>query len=283
MNKLLLRLCVAAIFLFWVPRMAIADCVDSVHLDIHSVQCHGLRNGIVRVGKVFGGEKPFFFSIDNQSFSTNTVFDHLWPGAYTLYVRDASNCVREWAFTVPEPEELKVYLFAERDTVTAGQPFGLKAVVTPESTQLISISWRPPNIFLRQDTLIQTVRISEATTFAVEVNTSDGCLARDQRTVEVKKAALYFPNAIKPGSNQDAYFTVFAGEGVSRIVDMQVYSRGGGLIFERHDFQPNDPLKGWGGRWQGRYVQPGVYLWTAVIEYSDKSRERFQGSVTVIN
>lgn len=283
MNKLLLRLPVAVIFLFWVPRMALADCVDSVRLDIRSVQCHGLRNGILRVEKVFGGEKPFFFSIDGQSFSTNSVFDHLWPGKYTLSVRDASNCIRQWSFTVPEPEELKVYLFAEKDTVTAGQPVRLRAVVTPEGTPLTSVFWRPPDLFLRQDTLVQTTRISEATTFAVEVNTSDGCLARDQKTVEVKKAALYFPNVIMPGSNQDAYFTVFAGEGVSRIVDMQVYSRGGGLIFERHDFLPNDPLKGWGGRWQGRYVQPGVYLWTAVIEYADKTREQFQGSVTVIN
>jgi hypothetical protein len=136
---------------------------------------------------------------------------------------------------------------------------------------------------LTQDTLAQTVSISETTTFAIEIQTPGGCIARDQVTVIVKKANVFIPNVIKPGSNQDAYFTVFAGEGVTRIVTMQVFSRGGGLVFERHDFQPNDPLRGWNGRWQNKYVQPGVYPWQVVVEYLDGRQESFRGDVTVVN
>ena len=283
MSKILLRLLPVALLFLWFQRNAVAGCVDSMRVKIQAVQCYGLRNGVVRVDSVYGGEKPFFYSIDGQSFSTNPVFDHLWPGAYTLYVRDASNCVRQWPVSVPEPEEMLVHLFAENDTVSAGAPVQLKALVTPEGAALSAIQWRPPDLFQQQDSLEQVVRISETTTFAVEVLTADGCLARDQTTVAVSDINLYFPNIIKPGSNQDAYFTAFAGEGVARIVNMQVYSRGGGLVFERSDFTPNDPIKGWNGRWQGKYVQPGVYPWTAVVEYSDGLQKRYTGTVTVVN
>jgi hypothetical protein len=247
------------------------------------VQCYGLRNGIIQVDTVFGGEKPFFYSLDGHSFSTNPTFDLLWPGTYTLYVRDASLCVKERQVYMPEPEELKVQLFAEKDAVTTGEPVELKAVITPEGVPVSVVEWRPPDIFQRQDTLSQHVNISETTTFAIEIRTPDGCIARDQTTVEVEKTKVYFPNVIKPGSNQDAYFTAFTGDGVARIVTMQVFSRGGGLVFERRDFQPNDPLKGWNGRWQGKYVQPGVYPWQAMMEYSDGRRVMFRGDVTVVN
>lgn len=283
MSKFLLRLFPAALLLLWFQANAAAACVDSVRLEIHSVQCYGLRNGVVHVDSVYGGEKPFFYSIDGQSYSTNPTLDHLWPGVYTLYVRDASNCVRQWSVTVPEPEELLVQLTAQKDTVALGEPVELRAVVTPEGIPVTAIEWRPPDLFPQQESLAQSVRISETTTFAVEIHTKDGCLARAQTTVEVEKINLYFPNVIKPGSNQDAYFTAFAGEGVARIAAMEIYSRNGGLVFERRDFAPNDPIKGWNGRSQGKYVQPGVYLWNAIVEYSDGRQKRFNGTVTVVN
>lgn len=283
MDKFLLRLFAAAFLFVWFSSSARAACIDSIRMKISPVQCYGLRNGMVHVDTVFGGEKPFFYSIDGQSFSTNPLFDHLWPGNYTVYIRDASNCVREWYVNVPEPEELRVYLSVEADTVAAGEILALKAVVTPEGSVLNYIEWRPGDLFKRQDSLLQQVALSESTTFAVEVRTETGCIARDQTTVEVKKVNVYFPNIIKPGSNQDAYFTLFAGEGIERIVSMQVYSRSGSLVFERHDFLPNDPLRGWNGRWQGKYAQPGVYPWVVEIEYPDGARKHYRGTVTVVN
>lgn len=257
--------------------------MDSVWLDVKSVQCYGLRNGVIRIDTVFGGEKPFYYSIDGQSFSTNPTFDRLWPGIYTMYVRDASGCVKQWPVTVAEPEELRVQLFYPKDTLMAGETAQLRAVVTPEDIPISAIEWRPPDMFQVQGTLSQNVIVSQTTTFAIEIRTPGGCVARDQATVEVEPVNLFFPNVIKPGSNQDAYFTVFAGEGVARVVALQVYSRGGGIMFERRDFSPNDPLKGWNGRWRGKTVQTGVYPWLALVEYFDGRQKYFRGSVTVVN
>lgn len=289
MSKFLLRLSPAvllflshhALAAFFRPESA--PCPDSLRLHVFSVQCYGLRNGIIEVDTVFGGVRPFYFSIDGQSFSTNPVFDHLWPGVYTVFARDATGCVSHWQVTVPEPEELQVVLIADADTVAEGETVGLKASVAPEGIPLSAIEWRPPDLFSRHDTLFQKPRITETTTFAIEIRTAGGCIARDQATVEVEKTNIYIPNVIKPGSNQDAYFTLFSGEGIARIVEMRVYSRGGGLVFERKDFSPNDPIKGWNGRWQGKYVQSGVYPWIVVVEYLDGRRKQLRGNVTVVN
>ena len=282
MTIFLLRCLPVSLLLFCCQESSFAACVDSIDLEIHSVECYGLRNGFIKVSAVYGGEKPFYYSIDGQSFSTNSAFDRLWPGAYTVYVRDASGCVKQWQAVVPEPEELEVYLFSDKDTVAEGETVNLQAVVTPPGIALQAIEWRPPDLFQVQDSLNQTVRLAETTNFAIEVRTPDGCLARDQITVAVDKTNLYFPNVIRPGSNQDAYFTLFAGEGISRIVSMLIYSRGGSVVFERDNFPPNDPLKGWNGRWGSKPVQPGVYLWVAEIEYLSGKRRQYQGNVTVV-
>ena len=277
-----LRYLPVSLLLFCSLNVVSGACVDSVDLEVHSVQCYGLRNGIIQVRNVFGGEKPYFYSIDGQSFSTNPYFDHLWPGGYTFYVRDASGCVKQWEVTVPEPEELQVRLFTDKDTVVEGGAVLVHAIVTPPGVPLQAIEWRPPNLFGVQDSLIQTAFLSESTDIAIEVRMPDGCIARDQIFVAVEKANLYFPNVIKPGSNQDAYFTLFAGEGISRIVSMSVFGRNGGIVFERFNFQPNDPLKGWNGRWGDKPAQPGVYLWVAVLEYLNGTKKQFQGNVTVV-
>lgn len=283
MSTLLLRRLPAAFLFLWFQHSISAACVDSIRLDVQGVQCFGLRNGAISVDTVFGGEHPFYYSIDGQSFSTNKRFDLLWPGIYTFYVRDASGCVKEWEVTVPEPEPLEVKLFSDKDTVAEGSTVQLRAVVTPEGIPLSAIEWRPPDLFAQQDSLAQTAIVPSTTNFAIEVSTKDGCIARDQVRVEVEKTNVYFPNIIMPGSNQDAYFTMFAGEGVARIVALQVYSRGGGIVFERRDFPPNDPVKGWNGRWRGQPVQTGVYLWLAVVEYVSGEQKHFQGNVTVVN
>lgn len=264
-------------------HFATADCVDSVRWSVEPVQCNGLRNGFLYIDSVFGGNPPYYFSLDGQSFSTRPTFDRLAAGEYTLRVKDDSGCVREWSVLMTEPEFLQVKLHTTDTLVVAGAAFSLFAEVVPPQVTLQSIEWRPPDLFIHSNTLVQRLSITQTTTFAIEVQTPGGCIARDQVTVQVEDANLYFPNVIKPGSNQDAYFTLFAGEGVASIVILQIYSRSGGLVFERQAFVPNDPLKGWNGRANGKAVQSGVYPWRAVIEYLDGRVRQFNGSVTVVH
>lgn len=264
---------------FW----ASANCVDSVHINVKPVQCFGLRNGVIEVIEVTGQHPPYYFSLDGQTFSTRPVFDLLWAGEYILYVRDSTGCVREFPVLVPEPEELKVDLDVNDAYIVAGEQFQIKATVYPPNSNLTAIQWRPPALFPVQHQLAQLVSIAENTDFAIEVRNTDGCIARDNLTVPVEQATLYVPNAFSPGSNQNNYFTVFSGEGVARVIYLQVYSRGGHLVFENRNFQPNDPLMGWNGKWRSRPAPAGYYIWIAEVEYLDGDRKRMSGGVALVN
>ena len=173
------------------------------------------------------GNPPYYFSLDGQSYSTRPTFDRLAAGEYTLRVKDESGCTKAWTIVMSEPELLQVKLRSTDTLVVAGTAFSLLAEVVPQPVTLQSIAWRPPDLFAIANTLTQRLFIQQTTTFAIEVQDENGCIARDQVTVQVEEANLYFPNVIKPSSNQDAYFTLFAGEGVARIVTLQIYSRVG--------------------------------------------------------
>ncbi len=279
-----MRLVTLGLFLIFISTSfrASSSEVDSIRAIVTPVQCFGLRNGVIHVDTVYGGEKPFFYSLDGQTFTTNPSFERLWAGEYMLYVRDASGGTKSWPYLVKEPAELEVKLVVSATTVVAGESLNIRALASVETEFLQQIEWRPPALFPQQDTLRHTVSISESTQFAIIVHDKYGCAARDELTVEVEKTNIYFPNVIKPGSAADANFTVFAGEGVRRVVSLQVYSRGGSLVFERLDFQPNAPLLGWGGRWDGKSAQTGVYPYLAVVEFWDGKQKRYEGSVTVV-
>lgn len=260
-----------------------ASCVDTVLLNVKPVQCFGLRNGVIEVTEVHGYYPPYYFSLDGQTFSTRPVFDLLWAGEYLLHVRDSTGCVKVFPVMVPEPEELKVDLDVNDNSIKAGEEFQIKATVYPPTTQLTAILWRPPSLFPNQNQLVQTVSVAEDTDFAIEIRNANGCIARDNLSVTVEQINLYVPNAFSPGSNQNNYFTLFSGEGIKRVVYLQVYGRSGHLIFENRNFQPNDPLMGWNGKWRNRLAPPGYYVWMAEVEYLDGSRERLKGGVALVH
>jgi len=268
---------------FSMPFFAEASEIDSVRTIVTPVRCFGLRNGEIHVDSVYGGEKPYFYSIDGQTFTTNPDFDRLWAGEYTLSVRDGLGMTKEWLIKVKEPADLQVKLVASAQTIEEGVPMDIRAIANVETAFLQQIEWLPASFFIRQDTLRQTLVLSETTEFSVIVHDHNGCTASDQVSVEVEKTNLYFPNVIKPGSAADAYFTVFAGDGLRRVVSLQIYSRGGSLVFERLDFQPNAPLQGWGGRWNDKEAQSGVYLYLVVVEFWNGKQGKYEGTVTVVN
>lgn len=259
-----------------------AGCIDSVHWEVQAVKCNGLRNGVIEIVKVYSEQPPFYYSLDGQSYSTRPVFDLLWAGEYTLYVRDATGCEQVYNVLVPEPEKLQVSLSIDDTSVVAGSWIQVTATVSPSGANLAAISWRPPGLFAVQNKLVQEIRLVEDTDIAIEIRNQNDCIARDNLSITVEQTNVYFPNVFAPGSSQDNYFTLFAGEGVERIALLQVFDRSGSMVYEKRNFYPNDPQSGWNGKWRGRQAPPGVYPWVAKVEFLDGNTRQFSGSVTLI-
>lgn len=270
---------------FWGSAGAVraqSGCIDSVEIRVFPVNCYGLRDGVIRIDTVFGGVPPFYYSLDNNSFSTRPEFDRLWAGEYDLYVRDANGCIFHLYALVPDAEPLSVDLSAVDTVILAGETAVLTAQVSPPHAKLASITWSPAALFPAQASLTQTARPVESLVVWVEVRDSNGCSARAGQSIRVEEPPLFFPNVFMPGSADNGAFTVFGSDVVASVELMQVFSRNGSLLFEQHDFAPNDPTLGWHGRWRGRTVQPGVYSWLTIVRLKNGQSRRYLGSVTVV-
>jgi len=66
------------------------------------------------------------------------------------------------------------------------------------------------------------------------------------------------------------------------IRQLQVYDRWGDQMAVFNNIVPNDPARGWDGRFRGKEMNPGVYVWWAEVEYSDGTTEIFKGDVTIV-
>ncbi|MBK8193966.1 MAG: hypothetical protein IPK76_12430 [Lewinellaceae bacterium] len=53
------------------------------------------------------------------------------------------------------------------------------------------------------------------------------------------------------------------------------------MVYEHYNFQPNSPTIGWDGKHRGQELNPGVFVWYAVLEFIDGTEALYKGDVTV--
>ena len=97
---------------------------------------------------------------------------------------------------------------------------------------------------------------------------------------------VYLPNVFIPGNPRglNDHFNPLIGRGVERVNYMQVYDRWGELLYERKDFFPNgdDFSEGWDGKYNGKFVNPGVYVYIVEARFLDGKVLLYRGDVTVV-
>ena len=143
-----------------------------------------------------------------------------------------------------------------------------------------SVAWLNPDVEC-SDCLEQWVRPVEETRYQVQVFDAAGCVGTDFMVVKVRKNRdVFIPTAFSSDFNGiNDYFTVYAGKSVQRIKSLRVFSRWGEVVFERENFKPNIETLGWDGTMRGKDMDPGIYVYSAVIEFIDGAEEVFGGDV----
>jgi hypothetical protein len=92
---------------------------------------------------------------------------------------------------------------------------------------------------------------------------------------------VFFPNIISPiGVN--AFFTGYSNNASIQITSLAIYDRWGNVIFAKENFPANDPDQGWDGKYKGKEVAQGVYIWKAVVKLKDGSLQTHVGDVMVM-
>jgi len=99
-----------------------------------------------------------------------------------------------------------------------------------------------------------------------------------------KQLLSYVPNALAADAQTDlnSRFLLSFGPSVQVIKRLQIFDRWGNLVHENRDALPGDTANAWDGRWKGKPVLPGVYVWLLELLLVDGRTETLSGSVTVV-
>ncbi|MBL7804085.1 MAG: gliding motility-associated C-terminal domain-containing protein, partial [Saprospiraceae bacterium] len=255
--------------------------IDALWLGADSVSCHGRSDGRIRVDSVWGGNPPFEYALAGQAFSGNPVFDGLPAGGYTVTVRDMAGCTANASIGIGQPAPLSLGLSASASQITAGATVDLLAEIEPAGQLLSGIQWLPEGLFPDQNRLAQTLLLNESTLIEVRIETEKGCADTASIRIEVLPSGFYIPNAIAPGRPGNDGFTAFGGPNLTEISLLSVFDRWGNQIFERRNFPPNNPALGWDGRFRGRELPAGVYVYHVELRFANGDGKVIKGEVVI--
>lgn len=256
--------------------------IDDVAFQVEQPGCLPGQEGSLQVGAVQGGLEPYLYSLDGEFFGTESVFPVLLPGDYQLVVQDVAGCTWDTSFQIVDPAPPEVALEAGLTVLEPGDSTLLAAEVTGSVAR---IWWLPDSAFAQPEgRLAQWVSPAERTTYTVRVEDSLGCRAADRVTISVAEpSAVYVPNAFSPnGDGQNDWFYVQTSAEVLQVNRLLIFDRWGNEVFTRQNFSPNAETLGWDGRYQGRLMNPAVFVYYVEVTYRDGRVESFQGDLTLL-
>ena len=232
------------------------------------------------IHEIVNGSAPYSISLNGSTPSANTQFNNLTTGNYDLVITDQFGCTFQEQYQIAEtiPFELEL-----------GNDF---AIVLGEQIQLnptanfpiIAHEWTPA--FLCNTICSSPIWFPiDSTTVSLTATSSLGCKATDELNIQVEKARLIqFPTAFSPNNDglNDVFIAKAQTPNVTRIENLTIYDRWGGVVFSRHNFQADDLTQGWKGTKGDEFLPPGIYPYRAEVLFLDNLILTYVGSVTLI-
>ena len=95
---------------------------------------------------------------------------------------------------------------------------------------------------------------------------------------------LFVPNVFSPnGDGINDLLKVYTGPGVAQVNFFTIYDRWGEKLYEDTNFLPADfYLEGWDGRFNGKDMNSGVYIYLAEVIFVDGAVLLYRGDITLL-
>lgn len=200
---------------------------------------------------------------------------------YRLVATNADNCFPDTAFykveVFPRPQ---INIIPDRIL----RPINAVVTLNTESKNVTRYNWTPATGLSCVDCPAPSVVITRNITYRVEGDNDGGCPVFDEVVIEPVCLAseLFVPNTFSPNGDgkNDRFYPM--GQGVSGIRFMRIFNRWGELVFEKTNFNANDPAAGWDGTYKGRLLTPDVYVYIIGILCHDNKQVDLKGNVTLL-
>lgn len=259
------------------------EIIDALDVRQTNVVCHGEDNGTIMVQSVDGGAPPYTYQWSGTT-QTGTVLTDLPPGLYAVTVTDQNGCTIAGSYQITEPELVTINVGPDM-TVRILDSVIISMITNVSQGAVSSIEWTNSDNSLNCSncTELRFVASTSTTINAMIIDTS-GCDATDSMRLTVLVPRIYYiPNVFSPnGDGINDYFSIWGRFNLVNIPWLRVFDRWGNQLFENLNFQPNVESEGWDGRFKGEPMLPGVYVYSAKLEFEDGKSEVVTGEVTII-
>jgi hypothetical protein len=249
------------------------------------LKCFGDETTIT-VSNISGGAgEPYTYTIDFGVPLPPSFTSSINGGEHNITFLDKKGCEFTETININEPAEIIVSFTPASIEIELGDSLRLNPNIS--GAVVNTFEWTPAEFFESVDTLNPLLYTFESGIVMLTVADANGCTGKGSLEVIVDpNRNVYIPNAFSPdnrlGTND--YFIPGVGVGVEKINYMRVYDRWGELLYERNSFLPSDLelTSGWDGRFDGKLVEPGVYIYAIEVVFLDKKVLLYRGDVTVV-
>ncbi|MBS1737098.1 MAG: PKD domain-containing protein, partial [Bacteroidetes bacterium] len=201
---------------------------------------------------------------------------------YRVIGYDGYHCFTDTAFIVVAVGQYPTINLGPDQVLATGTLFPLHSVVTNGPVR--NWNWTPTTNLDCASCALPIAHIKKDITYAVEITTAYGCKASDTINIKVfcKNAQVFIPNAFTPDGDGVNDILMVRATGIASVKSFRIFNRWGELVFEKNNFQPNEPSFGWDGKIRGKPGPPDVYVYTAEVICENGVSFVYKGNTTIL-
>ena len=255
-------------------------------IRVDTIACFG-QTATITLSNIRGGKSPYQISFNGgTTYGSALIASSLKTGTYKVLVKDANGCVNDqWpAITITEPPLFTVNL-GEDFFLNIGEDSLLTIKGQYNEATAQSVVWKANTVEIASAKNKPELAVSpeEDTDYNVTVVNQSGCIASDNLRISIRRVKPEcVPNIFTPhNQGENNYFSINCAE-VDKVTKYSIYDRWGNLLFTGKDLLPSQPQSFWDGRFKGKEVVPGVYVFYLELLFKDGSTEKRSGDVTVL-
>ena len=182
------------------------------------------------------------------------------PGNYRVqFIADNEGCTR-YAEHPLDVRALPVVNPMNDTTIVIGFSVPMQATGSSDITRW---SWSPATYLDCASCATATSVPRKHIRYEVTGYNQYGCAASASKGIRLicAETPIFIPNTFTPNKDgrNDRFYP--RGKGVSSVKFFRIYNRLGEMIFERRNFNLNDPAEGWDGTFNGKELTSGVFTY----------------------
>jgi gliding motility-associated-like protein len=219
----------------------------------------------------------------NNANIANPVAAPIITTTYRVVGYDLANCFTDTGYVTVEVGRVPTVDIGNGGTFVAGTTINLNPRLG--NGPFARYEWTPSSGLSCANCPNPLVTVGTNITYRLQVTSPMGCSASDTisyRVLCVQAEQVYIPNAFSPDGDGINDVLMVRGKGLARVKSFRIFNRFGQLVFERSNFDANDPAHGWDGKINNTPASPDVYVFMAELLCTGGASYFEKGNVTLV-